>query len=109
MPNFITTYAQVKAVNAGEITCYPAWYWKGGTIRGAGSPSRCLPDSDYNRRKFDVCHPHGIDAAVNDVLIIEYDPNPAGAWKPVRHVYVVKGITQPLPVTLGRLPSSPAA
>jgi hypothetical protein len=109
MPDIITTYAQVKAINAGEITCYPSWYWKGGTIRGAGNPSRCLPDSDYNRRKFDVCHPHGIDAAVNDVLIIEYDPNPAGAWKPVRRVHVVKGLTYRLPMAFGATTSSTPA
>lgn len=98
MPDTITTYAQVKAVSGGQITCYPSWYWKGGTIRTSGTPSRCRPDLQYNKRKFDVVHPHGIGAAVNDMLIIEYDPNPAGDWKPVHTVYVVKGLTRPLDI-----------
>jgi hypothetical protein len=94
MPDTITTYAQIKAINAGQITCYTGWYWKGGTSRSGGVPSRCLPDPAYNRRKFDLRLPDGAGVAANDVLCIEYDPNPATAWKPVRQCYLIKGIAQ---------------
>ena len=96
----ITTYAQIRTISAGTVTCYPGWFWKGGTIRSGGVPSRCLPHADYNLRKFDLRLPDGAGATANDMLMIEYDPSPPTAWKPVVHVNVIPGIAQGISFSL---------